>query len=56
MNKIKQNREFFKADFEILKHIKADKQKGIEDPSFQKYHDPNAKLIELQSLNKDIYL
>ncbi len=36
MDKIKQNREFFKADFEILKHIKTDKQKGILAPSFQK--------------------
>lgn len=54
MDKIKQNRAFFKADFEILKHIKTDKQKGIEAPPIQKYHDPNAKLIELPSLNKEI--
>lgn len=54
MDKIKQNREFFKADFEILKHIKTDKQKGILAPSFQKEYDPNSDLIELPHLSKDI--
>mgnify|MGYP006325129387 FL=1 len=54
MDKIKQNREFFKADFEILKNIKTDKQKGILAPSFQKEYDPNSDLIELRPLSKDI--
>jgi len=54
MDKIKQNREFFKADFETLKNIKTDKQKGILAPSFQKEYDPNSDLIELPPLSKDI--
>ena len=36
MDKIAQNREFFKADFEILKQIKTDKQKAIPAPLFPK--------------------
>lgn len=54
MDKISQNREFFKADFEILKQIKTDKQKGIPAPSFQKEYNPNSELIELPSVDKDI--
>lgn len=54
MDKIAQNREFFKADFEILKQIKTDKQKGIPAPSFQKEYDSNSTLIELPPLSKDI--
>lgn len=54
MDKISQNREFFKADFEILKQIKTDKQKGIPVPSFQKEYNSNSELIELPSVDKDI--
>lgn len=54
MDKISQNREFFKADFEILKQIKTDKQKGIPAPSFQKKYNSNSELIELPSVDKDI--
>ncbi|CEN86929.1 SagB/ThcOx family dehydrogenase [Paraclostridium sordellii] len=54
MDKFSQNREFFKADFEILKQIKTDKQKGIPAPSFQKEYNPNSELIELPSVDKDI--
>ena len=56
MDKIAQNREFFKADFEILKQIKTDKQKGIPAPSFQKEYDSNSNLIELPPVSKDILI
>ncbi|MDK2585346.1 SagB/ThcOx family dehydrogenase [Romboutsia sedimentorum] len=54
MDKISQNRDFFKADFEILKQIKTDKQKGLPAPPLQKEYDSNSDLIELPAVNKDI--
>lgn len=54
MDKIKNNRGFFKADFEILKQIKTDKQKGILPLPFQKEYDTNSDLIDLPTINKNV--
>lgn len=52
MNRNEQNREFLKANFQVLDEIQTDKQKGLPFPQFQKEYDDEAKLITLPEVNK----
>lgn len=54
MGRYKENRDFLKANFEVLDEIKTDAQKKVLKPLVQKDYDKNAKIIELPKVNKDI--
>lgn len=56
MYRYKENREFLKANFQVLDEIETDRQKGMPFPDFQKEYDYNAKLITLPEVNKEIQL
>lgn len=56
MNKYKENRDFLKANFDILDNIKTDRQKGLPFPAFQKEYNNKEKLINLPAVNKDILI
>lgn len=56
MYRYKQNREFLKANFQVLDEIKTDRQKGMPFPNFQKEYDHQSKLITLPEVNKGIQL
>jgi SagB-type dehydrogenase family enzyme len=56
MDRYKDNREFLKANFEILDEIKTDRQKGFTFPAFQKEYNSDLKLIDLPEIFKDILL
>ncbi|WML37394.1 SagB/ThcOx family dehydrogenase [Clostridium sp. OS1-26] len=52
--RFKINREFLKANFQVLDDIKTDIQKGIPGISPQKKYDKALKAIELPEVKKDI--
>ncbi|GFZ30153.1 thioester oxidase [Clostridium zeae] len=54
MERYDKNREFLKANFEVLDEIKTDAQKKLPKASLQKEYDENAKLIELPKPTMDI--
>lgn len=54
MERYKDNREFFKANFQVLDEIKTDKQRGLPIPTFQKEYLSEAKLIDLPEVTRDI--
>ncbi|GKU24285.1 SagB/ThcOx family dehydrogenase [Clostridium folliculivorans] len=54
MGRYDKNREFLKANFEILDDIKTDAQKKLPKAPLQKEYDENAKLIDLPKPSKDI--
>jgi SagB-type dehydrogenase family enzyme len=54
MSRYKENREFLKANFEILDKVRTDRQKGLPCPDFQKKYDSNSMLIDLPEVSKDI--
>lgn len=56
MYRYKENREFLKANFQVLDEIETDRQKGMPFPDFQKEYDNDAKLITLPEVNKKIQL
>ncbi|MBU3177564.1 hypothetical protein KPL47_14605 [Clostridium estertheticum] len=56
MERFKDNREFLKANFQVLDEIQTDKQKGLPFPPFQKEYDSDSKLIALPEVSKDILL
>jgi len=56
MERFKDNREFLKANFQVLDEIQTDKQKGLPFPPFQKEYDSNSKLIALPEVSKDLLL
>lgn len=54
MSRYKENREFLKANFEILDKVRTDRQKGLPCPTFQKEYDSDSILINLPEVSKDI--
>lgn len=56
MERFKKNREFLKANFEVLDEIKTDAQKKLPKATLQKEYDEKAKLIELPRFDKNILL
>lgn len=54
MNRYKENRDFLKANFQVLDEIKTDRQKGLPFPVFQKEYDSDSILIDLPEVSKDI--
>lgn len=52
--RFKTNREFLKANFQVLDDIKTDIQKGIPGIPPQKKYDKDLKVIELPEIKKDI--
>lgn len=56
MERYKENREFLKANFQILDEIKTDAQKKVPKPSIQKHYEYNSQIIELPKVNKDMLL
>lgn len=56
MERFKKNREFLKANFEVLDEIKTDAQKKLPKAPLQKEYDEKAKLIELPKFDKGILL
>ncbi|WPC42858.1 SagB/ThcOx family dehydrogenase [Clostridium sp. JS66] len=54
MNRYKKNREFLKANFQILDEVQTDRQKGLPFPAFQKEYDSDSILIDLPEVSKDI--
>lgn len=50
----KENREFMKANFEVLDHIKTDNQKGLESPKATKGYPDNKACIQLPELKENI--
>ena len=54
MNRYKENRDFLKANFEVLDYIKTDNQKGLHSIPLQKEYDKNAELIDLPMVNKNV--
>jgi SagB-type dehydrogenase family enzyme len=56
MERYNKNREFLKANFQILDEIKTDAQKKVPKPSVQKNYENNAEIIELPKVNRDILL
>lgn len=56
MNRYKANREFLKANFQVLDEVQTDRQKGLPFPHFQKEYDHEAKLISLPEVNNKIVL
>lgn len=56
MERYEKNREFLKANFEVLDEIKTDAQKKLPKATLQKEYDEKAKLIELPKFDKNILL
>lgn len=56
MEPYKKNRDFLKANFQVLDEIKTDAQKKISKPSIQKNYKKDDKIIELPKVNKDVLL
>lgn len=56
MERYKENREFLKANFQVLDEITTDAQKKLPKAPLQKPYDKNSKIIELPKANKDILL
>lgn len=54
MERYKQNRDFLKANFEILEEIKTDAQKKIPKPPVEKPYEGNNIIINLPKVNRDI--
>jgi len=54
MERYKENRDFLKANFQVLDEIKTDAQKKISKPSVQKHYEKNNKIIKLPKVNRDI--
>lgn len=54
MNRYKENREFLKANFEVLDEVRTDRQEGLPCPSFQKEYDKKLNLITLPEVSKEI--
>jgi len=56
MERYKKNRDFLKANFQVLDEIKTDAQKRISKPSIEKNYKKDNKIIELPKVNKDVLL
>jgi len=56
MERYKKNRDFLKANFQVLDKIKTDAQKKISKPPIQKDYKKDNKIIELPKVNKDVLL
>lgn len=56
MERYKKNRDFLKANFQVLDKIKTDAQKKISKPSIQKNYKKDDKIIELPKVSKDVLL
>jgi SagB-type dehydrogenase family enzyme len=56
MERYEKNREFLKANFQVLDEIKTDAQKKLPKAPLQKEYEKDAKLIELPKDFKDILL
>ncbi|GFP76452.1 SagB/ThcOx family dehydrogenase [Clostridium fungisolvens] len=54
MGRYEKNRDFLKANFEVLDEIKTDAQKKLSKAPLQKEYDENAKLIDLPKPSKDV--
>lgn len=54
MKRYKQNREFLKANFQVLDGIKTDRQKGLLVPHYQKEYDHEMSLITLPEVKKEM--
>lgn len=54
MNRYKENRDFLKANFQVLDDIKTDSQKGLQPIPLQKEYAKNEKLIDLPAINKNV--
>lgn len=54
MKRYKQNREFLKANFQVLDGIKTDRQKGLLVPHYQKEYDHEMNLITLPEVKKEM--
>jgi len=52
MDKIQENREFMKANFEKLNNIKTDQMKNLPQPSLQKPYEQDEELINLIPVEK----
>lgn len=56
MDRYNVNRDFLKANFQVLDEIKTDRQKELPFPPFQKEYDHEAKLITLPEVTKKVVL
>lgn len=54
MERYKHNREFMKANFQVLDEIKTDAQKKLAKPPLQKEYDKDGKIIDLPIISKGI--
>lgn len=56
MDRYNVNRDFLKANFQVLDEIKTDRQKGLPFPPFQKEYNHEAILITLPEVTKKVVL